>query len=190
VASPTRPGDKQPTPKRSQARRRLLKSLALGAGAATTATVVPKEWIKPVVDSVVVPLHAQGSPVLSMTCEIDVQDENFSEGSHLASFPLSSDNATDIDDIIIEIDPAVAGVSVHLDIVPIGDSPNDATVEGIDEADQDAVTNDLGQATFTNATYETVTDGIASDGTQGFTATFSGDGVTPCVITVSFPFPP
>jgi hypothetical protein len=39
-------------------RRKLVAALGIGAGAA----LVPKAWIKPVADVVVVPLNAQASP--------------------------------------------------------------------------------------------------------------------------------
>ncbi len=50
---------------RNKSRRRLLKSLAAGSGAVGTAALLPEKWTKPVVDAVVVPLHAQVSPVLN-----------------------------------------------------------------------------------------------------------------------------
>lgn len=50
---------------RNESRRRVLKSLALGGGAAIgSAVLLPEKWTKPIVDAVVVPLHAQTSPVL------------------------------------------------------------------------------------------------------------------------------
>ena len=57
-------------------RRRLIKAIA-GSGSVIVGTkVVPKEWIKPVVDSVILPAHAQitppppdPGPSLSLTCE-------------------------------------------------------------------------------------------------------------------------
>ncbi|GJL83572.1 MAG: hypothetical protein DHS20C01_32060 [marine bacterium B5-7] len=46
--------------KLSNGRRKLLKSLVAGGSvAATTATLFPEKWTKPVVDSVVLPSHAQ-----------------------------------------------------------------------------------------------------------------------------------
>ena len=42
-------------------RRRLLKTLLAGGAAVTAATALPDSWKKPLVDSVVTPLHAQGS---------------------------------------------------------------------------------------------------------------------------------
>ncbi len=40
-------------------RRKLLKSLTLGGGAITTMSQLPSTWSKPVVDSVILPAHAQ-----------------------------------------------------------------------------------------------------------------------------------
>ena len=46
-----------------QARRRLVKALAAAGGAFGAATLLPTRWTKPVIDSILVPLHAQGSPI-------------------------------------------------------------------------------------------------------------------------------
>ncbi|MGE0703511.1 MAG: glycine-rich domain-containing protein [Vicinamibacterales bacterium] len=43
------------------ARRALLRALAAGTGAVVAGNVLPKSWTKPVVDSIVLPLHAQAS---------------------------------------------------------------------------------------------------------------------------------
>jgi len=42
-------------------RRRLLMTLATAGGAAAALKVLPKQWTKPVVDMVELPVHAQGS---------------------------------------------------------------------------------------------------------------------------------
>ncbi|MGI9319265.1 MAG: hypothetical protein ACR2QW_18200 [bacterium] len=44
-------------------RRRLLKSLTVGGAATITAKSLPTEWKKPVVDSVLLPAHAQTSVI-------------------------------------------------------------------------------------------------------------------------------
>ncbi|MDA9981506.1 twin-arginine translocation signal domain-containing protein [Gammaproteobacteria bacterium] len=46
----------------TDARRRLIKSLAAGGGVLTTGAMVPNTWVKPVVDSVIMPAHAGFSP--------------------------------------------------------------------------------------------------------------------------------
>lgn len=43
-------------------RRALLKALAVTGGAVAASTVLPNEWVKPMVDVGVLPLHAQTSP--------------------------------------------------------------------------------------------------------------------------------
>jgi hypothetical protein len=50
-----------------QSRRKILKSIAAGGGAFIAGKSLPSTWIKPVVDSVVLPAHAQTS-----TCTIDI----------------------------------------------------------------------------------------------------------------------
>jgi hypothetical protein len=49
---------------KSQSRRRLLKHLAAGGGGLGAVAALPDRWIKPVVDSVIVPLLAQTSPAI------------------------------------------------------------------------------------------------------------------------------
>ena len=43
-------------------RRRLLKALSLGGAAAGLGQVLPERWVRPIVNSVVLPAHAQLSP--------------------------------------------------------------------------------------------------------------------------------
>ena len=55
-SSATEPGDET-----QRGRRRLLQIL-LGTGAIASGKLLPDEWIKPVVDIVALPAHAQTSP--------------------------------------------------------------------------------------------------------------------------------
>lgn len=48
-----------------QSRRKLLKSIAAGSGAVITGKSLPENWTKPVVDSVILPSHAETSPLCS-----------------------------------------------------------------------------------------------------------------------------
>lgn len=48
--------------KSSESRRKLLKSIAAGSGAIVAGKSLPENWKKPVVDSVLLPAHAQTSP--------------------------------------------------------------------------------------------------------------------------------
>ncbi len=44
---------------KNDSRRKLLKSIAVGSGAVAAGSAIPKKWSKPLVDSVVLPAHAQ-----------------------------------------------------------------------------------------------------------------------------------
>ena len=48
--------------KSSDSRRKLLKSIAAGSGAVIAGKNLPDSWKRPVVDSVMLPVHAQTSP--------------------------------------------------------------------------------------------------------------------------------
>ena len=48
--------------KSSESRRKLLKSIAAGSGAVVAGKSLPESWTTPVVDSVMLPAHAQTSP--------------------------------------------------------------------------------------------------------------------------------
>jgi hypothetical protein len=54
----------QESEQENESRRTLLKHLAAAGGAAIGAAALPDKWVKPVVDAVIVPLHAQTSPVI------------------------------------------------------------------------------------------------------------------------------
>ena len=50
----------------SESRRKLLKSIATGSGAIIAGKSLPESWAKPVVDSVMLPVHAQ-----TTSCDLD-----------------------------------------------------------------------------------------------------------------------
>ena len=45
----------------SESRRKLLKSIAAGSGVIVAGKSLPESWSRPVVDSVILPTHAQTS---------------------------------------------------------------------------------------------------------------------------------
>ena len=53
--------------KSSESRRNLLKSIAAGGGAIVAGKTLPEKWTAPVVDSVLLPAHAQTSPAPTTT---------------------------------------------------------------------------------------------------------------------------
>ena len=56
--------------KSSEKRRKLLKSIAAGSGAIVAGKSLPESWSRPVVDSVMLPAHAQTS---ALSCSPDPQ---------------------------------------------------------------------------------------------------------------------
>ncbi|MFW2440424.1 MAG: hypothetical protein ACN4GR_13770 [Arenicellales bacterium] len=50
-----------------KSRRKLLKSIAAGSGAVIAGKSLPESWTRPVVDSVMLPAHAQTSPALPVS---------------------------------------------------------------------------------------------------------------------------
>ena len=52
----------------NKSRRKLLKSIAAGSGAVIAGKSLPESWSKPVVDSVMLPAHAQTSPSPCTPC--------------------------------------------------------------------------------------------------------------------------
>ncbi len=55
------PNQTKPNQTSDGSRRKLLKSLAAGSGAILAGTSLPDKWVSPVVDSVILPAHAQTS---------------------------------------------------------------------------------------------------------------------------------
>lgn len=67
-----------------QLRRKVLKTMAAGSGAVIAGKSMPEQWSKPMVDSVLLPVHAQTS---ALTCSItgtvsgNYQNPNFDSGA-------------------------------------------------------------------------------------------------------------
>jgi len=67
--------------KSSESRRKLLKSIAAGSGAVIAGKSLPESWSRPVVDSVMLPAHAQTSPGY---------DGNYTDALNLGSLDLGN----------------------------------------------------------------------------------------------------
>jgi len=90
-------------------RRKLLKSIAAGSGAVIAGKSLPESWSKPVVDSVMLPAHAQTSPSPCTPCLVAAL---YGEGSGCSG---------------ITVDVAIDG-TVTVD-TPSLDSPQTDTVD-------------------------------------------------------------
>ena len=63
-------GGRSESERRGRARRKLLKSLAAGGGVVVATKVIPTQWSKPVIDSLLLPAHANASGGLVAQLEI------------------------------------------------------------------------------------------------------------------------
>ena len=70
--------------KSSESRRKLLKSIAAGSGAIVAGKNLPESWSRPVVDSVMLPAHAQTSQActIDITWEITVTGGSLLDGDY------------------------------------------------------------------------------------------------------------
>lgn len=177
--------------KHSRARRRLLKALAAGGGAVAATQVVPARWVKPVVDTVVVPAHAQATGP-SMTVQLsliqDAVDDAGSDtfnapGAFVADFGLiANSDDLDVTGQATLINPPVPGQSVTLTLALAG-----GVDAGIGTNPQVVASNPgTGVAAFGAMNIDESDDGGVQNLAAGFTATFSSPGVPPRVITITF----
>ena len=75
--------------KSSESRRKLLKSIAAGSGAVVAGKSLPETWGRPVVDSVILPSHAQTSPMV-LSCVGTTATTPSGEGGVLLNFDGNS----------------------------------------------------------------------------------------------------
>ncbi len=76
--------------KQRPARRKLLKSIAIGGGAAALGKTLPEQWSKPMVDSVLVPAHAQATQppqrsLVSLNIETTSISDFFMQTAHASA---------------------------------------------------------------------------------------------------------
>lgn len=78
-----------------QHRRALLKSIAAAGTTAAAASQIPKKWSRPVVDSVLLPAHAQMSPTMpialsTFACTVTGLDANSNASTLVWGPPVTS----------------------------------------------------------------------------------------------------
>ncbi len=95
---------KSSQPENQAARRHLLKAIASGGTIATAATLVPSSWVKPVINSVTLPAHAQTSTPTVYALEILSGPTIRSAGSTPPD--LECRNGPELDPVVIGVTPA------------------------------------------------------------------------------------
>lgn len=177
--------------KHSRARRQLLKSLTAG-GLVAGAHVVPDRWVKPVVDAVVVPAHAQGS-VPSMTVVLEFTDGTGGailatvNGPGSAGVDGLGSNA-DGDEVAIEsratvVNPPVPGQNVTLSFAYDAGTSDWVNFVGPLQTQPLNPVADFDASAIITADLPDVSD-FPSGAT--LTATFTSPGVPTAVVNITF----
>ena len=89
-------------------RRKLLKVLAAGGGAVAASSLLPSQWIKPVIEVGYLPVHAQASPTVEPTVEPTIEPIVYS----ISCSADSTNNENFIDNITATVS-ATGGTSVN-----------------------------------------------------------------------------
>lgn len=173
--------------RQSDKRRKILKNTAIATGAVAASKLVPSDWSKPVVDSVLLPAHAQTSEVVELGSIEGVWvigddapggTAGINNGLTLGSAGDLYDDGTDFT-FAAQLNPPAA-VEVTADIVN-----NGASFPGIDgDLDPTIASADSGVVNFGN--FAPIGDNWGEDSTPGtVVVTFKAEGYEDAVITLS-----
>ncbi len=82
--------------KPTDSRRKLLKSIAAGSGAVVAGKTLPESWSKPVVDSIILPAHAELTietcpPVTIPDIVVNCSDANFDSSTYYVIDDVSNE---------------------------------------------------------------------------------------------------
>ncbi|MEE2777813.1 MAG: hypothetical protein VYE73_13745 [Acidobacteriota bacterium] len=173
----------------SRSRRRLLRGMITATGATVAAGLVPPKWAKPIVNTALLPVHAQGSPLGTITGFWIIGDD--APGGADLGIPCGvTDNPNDYlyDDgtdmnVYGTLDPPAA-VLVTLDVSNSGTNLGDLAFD----ADAATASADSGEFDFGSAD---PSNGDFGDdpGAGTVTLTMSAPGYQNCVITLNLSEP-
>ncbi|MDH3692095.1 MAG: hypothetical protein OEU36_21880 [Gammaproteobacteria bacterium] len=184
------------TNRHSRGRRALLKALTAGGSAAVAGKVAPEEWTKPVVDSILLPAHAQMTPgPTTFVATVGVIDEDnplggltnlggpFNTGTAFVSDGAAGDLADTVDDMFFSV------VSAELDPPPV--AAQDATLTfssatGIDGIPAPVVASISTVTGIANFPGSFSFDADSDPPNESITLTFSTAGVPDQVLTFTF----
>jgi hypothetical protein len=186
--------------RRHRTRRDLLKTLVAGTGAAGALATLPESWTKPVIDSVLVPLHAQASPLFTVTGNVVLGDDAIGGLTGLAPGSYTTAREDGVDDapvdeagddstsvvLIATVTPPQA-VEVFVDFSATGGAIDEQALIPASVM-SDPVTGIASFGSFTaNDLLDGDTDGDADGATiTNITVTFSAAGAADSVISIDF----
>lgn len=177
--------------RRGTARRRLMKNMAGGSSAIVVSAAFSDGWVKPVVNAVTLPAHAQTTQVpIELSAEIaeflsdDTSDTDSPQGPFscgtTANVPIGDADWDDISFTGITATVAPAGTPVSLEVT--------GNAVSVGEANQTSQTVDSdptnGEATFADITFDSTADTGDTGEDENLSFTFSADGEE-CIIDLT-----
>jgi len=103
----SRPSEKEI--RHGRARRRVLQSIAAG-GATITVKALPEQWAKPVLDTAVLPVHAQSTcQAETLNCAVNTMINNAGDANPNTDFPVPCGGSFEVDRIADTQDLTVCG---------------------------------------------------------------------------------
>lgn len=188
------------TNRHSRRRRKLLKALTTGSSAVVAGKVAPEEWTKPIVDSILLPAHAQVTPgPTTFIATVGAIDEDgaalggpFNTG---ATFVSDGDGDAGVDMGVDDIggdtvdDMNFTGISAELDPPPA--AAQDATLTFSSATGADGIPAPI-VAPISTATGMVNFPGVfdfdadSDPPNESITLTFSTAGVADQVLTFTF----
>lgn len=164
--------------KHSTQRRRLLKNLASGAGAATVAQSLPEDWTRPVVDSVLLPAHATATGGITLAAQITYSDSSFDPGTYNG---ISGSEATRTYTVFVD-PPQAIPVTLVVTGIEADRGDTDTGVDGDAVRTVSGVTDPAGTFSFTSNDQDDTPD--LNDDTLALVA--SSPGLSSSNVTINW----
>ena len=179
----------KPKQHHARTRRDFVKRVAAGTVALAGATQLPKKWTKPVVDSVIVPVHAQATVLGTITPTWILGDDapgglaGITTGTTNVTDGFLYDDGTDMSFLATLAPPAAVLVSINV-------NRTNTTYGGDDYGTTSNIASaDSGNVTF--GTFAPPNDDFGDNpGNGSIVVTFSAPGYANSVITLSIVSPP
>jgi hypothetical protein len=174
--------------RRVSSRRKLLKTLVTGGGAVVAAKTLPSEWTRPIVDRIILPVHAQSTGMLTLNAQVEVQnfdsDADGTDGDGVGIYPAGINAIDGADDSTMNflisgtLSPATAqSVSVTVDVTG-GDLDTGASLP---------LAPVIADGTTGAFAFPTIgTDDIPDNTAETLTITVSTAGAADSVIVINF----
>lgn len=169
-------------------RRNMLKGITAGSGAVLASQALPEKWTKPIINSTMLPAHAQTSPSTlgTLLCNWVLGDDapgglnGISEGTTFTSSDFLYDDGTDMSLTVAVDPPQAAEVSFDFSVsgTTYGSPGGEESLPGTVTTDPDTGAASFGSYSPNNGDFGD------APGAGSISVTFHADGFDDCVITL------